>query len=351
MSTQRIRYVDAMRGLAMIMVVIWHVFTFSLHYENQFSSIFNWTLQMPLFVMISGFFVAKLLNSSFIKLLRKEFIHLVIPALIMLAIYSWTFSKSLHNVIFDTYKGGYWFTFLLFAYFLIFYTCSKLINHWVSKTSYRNSLHIIIALIIAYASRVATSLIDTYPIISLLSLELYCYYPYLIAGLLIYQYRSTLLKNIKMGGVILFSLLSNIVYYKYGISFLRYLAVPISLLVNTASLILIWICFERFPQLSISTKTGRFLSFVGRRSIDVYFLHYFFMPFNLGLIEDLCIELNSSLMSYLIATVLSLIITVLSLGLGQILRLSPFTAKYLLGVASIKNNSSLSSEISTSDPR
>lgn len=351
MSTQRIRYVDAMRGLAMIMVVIWHVFTFSLHYENQFSSIFNWTLQMPLFVMISGFFVAKLLNSSFIKLLRKEFIHLVIPAIIMLAIYSWTFSKTVHNVIFDTYKGGYWFTFLLFAYFLIFYTCSKLINHWVSKTSYRNSLHIIIALIIAYASRVATSFIDTYPIISLLSLELYCYYPYLIAGFLIYQYRSILLKNIKLGGVILVSLISNIAFYKYGISYLRYFAVLISLLVNTASLMLIWICFERFPQLSTTTKIGRFLSFTGRRSIDVYFLHYFFIPFNLGIIRQLCTELNSSLLSYLIATALSLIITVLSLGLGQILRLSPFIAKYLLGVSPVRNNSSLNSKISTSNPR
>lgn len=156
---------------------------------------------------------------------------------------------------------------------------------------------------------------------------------------------------LKRGGVILFCLLSNIAFYKYGISYLKYFAVLISLIVNTSSLILIWICFERLPQLSTSTKTGRFLCFVGRRSIDVYFLHYFFLPFNLGLIGELCIELNSSLLSYLMATVLSLIITVLSLGLGQILRLSPFTAKYLLGISSVRNNSSLNSEISTSDPR
>lgn len=156
---------------------------------------------------------------------------------------------------------------------------------------------------------------------------------------------------LKRGGVILFCLLSNIAFYKYGISYLKYFAVLISLIVNTSSLILIWICFERFPQLSTTTSTGRFLSFVGRRSIDVYFLHYFFLPFNLGIIGELCIELNSSLLSYLIATLLSIIITALSLGLGQILRLSPFTAKYLLGVATVRNNSSLSSEISTSHPR
>lgn len=351
MSTQRIQYVDAMRGLAMIMVVIWHVFTMSLHCETQFSTLFNWVLQMPLFVMISGFFVGKLLNSSFTKLLRKEFIHLVIPAVIMMTIYCWTFSKSFHYVIVDTYKGGYWFTYLLFAYFVIFYLSNKLIDKCVTKTLFRNGLHIIIAVIIAYASQIASSFIHSYPIISLLSLDLYGYYPYLVIGWLIFKYRIILLNSVKTGGVILFCLLSNIAFYKYGISYLKYFAVLISLIVNTSSLILIWICFERLPQLSTSTKTGRFLGFVGRRSIDVYFLHYFFIPFNLGLIGELCIELNSSLLSYLIATVLSLIITVLSLGLGQILRLSPFTAKYLLGISSVRNNSSLNSEISTSDPR
>lgn len=337
MSTQRIQYVDAMRGLAMIMVVIWHVFTISLHCETQFSTLFNWVLQMPLFVMISGFFVGKLLNSSFTKLLRKEFIHLVIPAVIMMTIYCWTFSKSFHYVIVDTYKGGYWFTYLLFAYFVIFYISNKLIDKCVTKTLFRNGLHIIIAVIIAYASQIASSIIHSYPIISLLSLDLYGYYPYLVIGWLVFNYRTFLLKNVKMGGVILVCFLSNIVFYKYGVSYLRYFAVLISLFVNTASLLLIWICFERLPQLSTSTKTGRFLSFVGRRSIDVYFLHYFFLPLNLGIIGELCIELNSSLLSYLIATVLSLIITVMSLGLGQILRLSPFTAKYLLGVPLIKS--------------
>lgn len=337
MSTQRIQYVDAMRGLAMIMVVIWHVFTMSLHCETQFSTLFNWVLQMPLFVMISGFFVGKLLNSSFTKLLRKEFIHLVIPAVIMMTIYCWTFSKSFHYVIVDTYKGGYWFTYLLFAYFVIFYISNKLIDKCVTKTLYRNGLHIIVAIFIAYASQVASSFVRSYPIISLLSLDLYGYYPYLVVGWLIYRYRILMLNNVKLGGVILVSLISNIAFYKYGISYLRYFAVLISLLVNTASLMLIWICFERFPQLSTTTKIGRFLSFTGRRSIDVYFLHYFFIPFNLGIIGQLCTELNSSLLSYLIATALSLIITVLSLGLGQILRLSPFTAKYLLGVPLIKS--------------
>lgn len=268
-----------------------------------------------------------------------------------MTIYCWTFSKNFHNVIFDTYKGGYWFTYLLFAYFVIFYISNRLIDKCFTKTLFRDGLHIIIAIFIAYASQIASSFTHSYPLISLLSLDLYGYYPYLVIGWLIFKYRTIILKYINIGVLITVCFLCNIAFYKYGISYLKYFAVLISLIVNTSSLILIWICFERCPQLSSSTQTGKFLSFVGRKSIDVYFLHYFFLPYNLGLIGELCIELNSSLLSYLMATVLSLIITVLSLGLGQILRLSPFTAKYLLGVAPVRNNSSLNSEISTSDPR
>lgn len=326
----------------MIMVVIWHVFVFSLCYNNTFASMFNWTLQLPLFVMISGFFCRQLLKNTFRNILRVKFIHLVIPAVIMMSIYCWIRSSDYTAAYFAPYKEGYWFTLLLFLYLVIFYLLSIILNR-IQKATVRNSIHLFIALVIAYGAEVARNFTQTYPILGLLSIELYCYYPYLVIGDLVYQYRSTLLNNVKPGGVILFSLLSNIAFYKYGISYLKYFAVLISLIVNTSSLILIWICFERFPQLSSSTQTGRFLSFVGRRSIDVYFLHYFFIPFNLGLIGELCIELNSSLLSYLMATVLSLIITVLSLGLGQILRLSPFTAKYLLGVSSVRNNSSLNS--------
>ena len=330
MRTQRIQYVDAMRGVAMIMVVIWHVYTMCLHYETPFSYRLNCVLQIPLFVMISGFFVDKLLNKSFLSFLKKNFFHLVLPAVFMMTVYCWTCEKNYLDCLFYTYKGGYWFTYLLFAYIFIFYLVSKLISR-VHKAYVRISIHLFIALIVAYAAQVTDGLIRAYPVLGLLSLNLYCYYPYLVIGNLIYQYRSRLLQTVKWGVMIIACFIANIFFYKYDMGFLRYFSVPTALIINTLSLMVIWFCFERVPQLSTSSRTGRFLSFVGRRSIDVYFLHYFFLPLNLELIGEYCVELNSTVLSYLIATVLALIFTVLSLGLGHILRLSPFTAKYLLG--------------------
>lgn len=303
----------------------------------------NWTLQIPLFVMISGFFAGKLLSKPFKYIFRDKLVHLVVPAVIMMSVFCWIRPLNLTETLFAPYKGGYWFTYLLFAYLMIFYLLSKGL-HRLQKAYVRNCAHLLVAMIIAYAAHVTQEFTHKFPIMGLLSLELYCYYPYLVVGSMIYQYRDNLLKKLKLGGVIIGCFIANIIFYKYDVSYLRYFAILICLIVNTLSLLLIWICFERFPQLSTSSRTGRFLSFVGRRSIDVYFLHYFFIPFNLGLIGEFCVELNSTVLSYLIATLISILITVLSLGLGQIMRLSPFTAKYLLGSSSAINKSSSSND-------
>lgn len=239
MSAQRIQYVDAMRGVAMIMVVIWHVFTMGLHYENSFSYRFNWVIQMPLFVMISGFFVDKLLNKSFLSFSKKKFFHLVLPAVFMMTVYCWTCEKNYLDCLFDTYKGGYWFTYLLFAYLLIFYLLSRLINR-LKKVYVRNCIHLFIALIIAYAAQIASGLTQDYPI-GLLSLDLYCYYPYLVIGYLIYQYREWVLQNVRWGVMIIACFIANIFFYKYDMSFLRYFSVPTTLIINTLSLMVI--CF------------------------------------------------------------------------------------------------------------
>lgn len=332
MNTNRVAYVDAMRGVAMIMVVVWHVFSMCLHYENKFAFMFNWNLQIPLFMMVSGFFANKLMGKPLGSLMQSKFMHLVLPALLMMLIYCWVTSRDILRVLYDGYKGGYWFTFVLFIFLIIFYVISKIIGKFVKKESIQGVLHLLIGIIIGYIAQFLEGMAKSHSIIGLLSLNLYYYYPSLVFGSLIYSHRDYLLKNMKMGGVIFVALFANLIFYKYGIDYLKHFAFLISFLVGCMSLTTIWMCFERFPQLSTASRTGRFLSIVGRRSIDVYFLHYFFIPFDLGLLGGICESLNSTVLTYLIALALALVFTVLSLGMGQILRMSAVLAKYFLGV-------------------
>ncbi|HIW50637.1 MAG TPA: acyltransferase family protein [Candidatus Blautia intestinavium] len=56
MSKQRNQTIDILRGIAMLLVVLGHTMT-GCTVNSQDSFLFNviWTLQMPLFILISGY--------------------------------------------------------------------------------------------------------------------------------------------------------------------------------------------------------------------------------------------------------------------------------------------------------
>lgn len=73
------------------------------------------------------------------------------------------------------------------------------------------------------------------------------------------------------------------------------------------------------------------MSLVGRRSIDVYFLHYFLLPRDTPYITQFVISLNSPFLEYCLAVAIALLLVAASLLMGQVLRLSPFVARWFLG--------------------
>lgn len=97
-------------------------------------------------------------------------------------------------------------------------------------------------------------------------------------------------------------------------------------------LMMIWGAFICYGELSNGNICSRFLQLVGRRSLDVYFIHYFILPINMNFVGNFFQGLNIPIIEYSLAIVVSLIVILFSLGIGYIVRLSPITAKWLLGV-------------------
>lgn len=76
----------------------------------------------------------------------------------------------------------------------------------------------------------------------------------------------------------------------------------------------------------------KILDFVGKRTLDIYVIHYFFI--NMILLKDLGINwevTDNSLLMFIVAVGLSLVITALSIGVGYILHKGKIIEKIVYG--------------------
>ena len=74
------------------------------------------------------------------------------------------------------------------------------------------------------------------------------------------------------------------------------------------------------------------LQYVGTRTLDIYLLHYFFLPRFLITYVDQLQALNSSVMELVVILCVSLLVLGVTLLTSYIIRLSPFLGHYLFGV-------------------
>lgn len=123
--TKRIEYLDAMRGFTILLVVMWHVSYFGMGFAG--SDAFSLQLYafvpilMPLFFFVSGFVMYKAAfqwnYSNTAHFLKEKLPMLVISPLIFMVAMSLVKGSDIVSAIYDSRKGGYWFTFALFEYF------------------------------------------------------------------------------------------------------------------------------------------------------------------------------------------------------------------------------------------
>ena len=96
-----------------------------------------------------------------------------------------------------------------------------------------------------------------------------------------------------------------------------------------------WMVFTFF-RLSASWLQKIYLSrplkYVGTRTLDIYLLHYFFLPRFLMPYADQLRACDSHLLEFLVIMAISLIVLAISLLASYFIRLSPFLGHYLFGV-------------------
>lgn len=346
MKKPRMGWLDALRGFTMILVVAFHVCQdgFGLQAAQSSSMPLLKLPRMPLFFFISGFLAYKAslqwtwatLTSMVLKKLRIQ----VIPTLvfftlfIMLMYHDWTTAwwRS-----WDTEtKAGYWFTLALLYMFMAYY---------LSEFCFRRGIMVLFALSLLVS--VSCYLPAHFPwalgyrgepchwvVDSSLRMAM-VYFPFFLFGNIVRRYWAQAQRLMDsrwlMPLLVIVATASAFDYLRWY--YLRLEWRTLSLMSARFSLLLIVLMSFRHYQNYFSDKTlvGRTLQYIGRRTLDIYLLHFLFIP----RLPEVGAYFSSHPHTFVADTVLSVTLGLVVIGFciltSNVLRVSPFLKKWLFG--------------------
>ncbi|MBD5316108.1 MAG: acyltransferase [Bacteroides sp.] len=355
LSNVRYGYFDALRGFTMILVVFSHVLCHSVDIDIADSplNLFFSSFRMPLFFFVSGFFAFKplsLWSDAAIKdIMSRKFKVQVAGTALFLTLFSiFRFHRLPAWTDFTQFALGYWFTFTLFilftAYILTVMLARRLPQRW-RASGYGAVLTMMAAASAAFAIYYSICRPDWRPLrIFLFFISPLCFYylPYFLLGMAARARTSLFEKILRHKGLTLILAIYVITAWAmWSLGHLRHiydsgtaygtanklygylLSLPTLLLVVKTFYSLRGY-FDRETPLSNTAKH------IGRRTLDIYFLHYFFLP-DLRFMKPFFLTHSSMTTEIIIAGSIALIIVALTLLTGRLIRTSPLLAHWLLG--------------------
>lgn len=309
---QRIDYIDRMKGLAIFLVVMGHVYGMVFAQSDDVAYRVISSFHMPLFMFLSGLVACSGIVAPYwgIGKLSKKLKGLLLPLIVFGMCFTTTISKdfltSLIGFLESPNKNGYWYLMTL----AVFYVSLSLY-----RLNVKQKWYIDVALAIAiwggmFALWKYTAQTKDY----FCMLNCGNFYPFFILGVMTTKYN--LLDKMHKANW-LFSLC--IVAY----AFLFCVDMPFHALVSLNKHIFLPFCMVYIVVTLFVGRHGamsygeKILDFVGKRTLDIYVIHYFFIK--MIHLKDLGINwevTDNSLLMFIVAVGLSVVITALSIGVG-----------------------------------
>lgn len=351
-NDNRVEYIDAMRGFTMLLVVFGHIILYGYHESEATIVSFNnasLTFYLPLFFFLSGFILyssERILEMGACKFLKRKAAVLILPAVFFLLIYDLTFNYNIINSFCAVTKYGYWFTIALFEYFVI-YACILLLIRKAgrNKLIYRALIWggvIIATLFSAEASTILASVIPK-SFLNFLGIDMLRYFPFFFTGILARKYFTAFVSitenGVKMAIIILVFFCLVLFEEQIDLYLMPSGGIPFVVVyelrfvvVGVLGLTIVFTFFRKQERLfSQNNRIGRWLQYVGRRTLDVYLLHYFFLPRNLQAVGSFFKFNSNPSIEFLVSMSIAIWVVVLCLVLSNILRVSDTLGHYLFG--------------------
>lgn len=350
MKTNRLQYFDILKGIAIFMVVMGHVLTMGVR-EIDRATLFKFigAIHMPLFFFISGWFTYKVVPETGrlrIPDIGKRALQLLVPMVVVSTLWIWYFPHSglqspLTAVWPDTWKAGYWFPLVLFQIILIYTAItpviSRLSNIWASLA---------FVFVLWWAMNFGVSYLPA-DVIGYGSFDLTtAYFGTFVLGVLASKYREGFARLTSSGTAVGISILVGAVllymvcwYWEfdvmtagYGLDAMFTGLFHVALAVVAIAVVAPWSARAYAEDARPLTRCiADVWSLLGRKSLAIYLLHYFFL-FPLTACRPALEAMNLAFVPlFWFAALIAAAIIAVVLGADAIIARSPALAFVLTG--------------------
>lgn len=352
----RLEWLDALRGFTMILVVAYHVAQtgFGEYWRHSSSMPFLILFRMPLFFFVSGFLAYKAsqlwnlrnLGTLVSKKLRVQIIPTVVFFFLAAAILNKDFWNAAVEDLHSPLKGGYWFTIALLYMFLLYYAFSYIESKFKGKSWIPITLLFIVSICFyetwyqpkyfSWALGYRGPKTDLYYFLMDSSFaQVFLYFPFFLYGNIVHRYWDKAQRVMDSKWffpiVIIIVILATLDALKWHTLRMTWAIIPLTI-ARFGLLTVTFMYFRNYKQYFTKlSPIGVSLQYIGRRTLDIYLIHFLFMPQLPSVGEFFKSYPHNFVLDIVLSVILGLIIIGFSIITSNILRISPFFKKWLFG--------------------
>lgn len=328
---QRLEYIDALRGLAIMLVVMMHIpqYGFGLPMGGFYMKCAT-MLAVPLFFFISGLLSHGELAPPNLSTYRKRVGVILVPTIVIGGFYTLLNHMDMETVMLDKFKAGYWFTITLFEYYVI----HDFVKMMACK---RQVVYDVMLIVVAFACYVVAmptvqKVYANYAIPQMLGLPQWKYFIFYVLGIFMRRYSHVLQSERGGFGILLLFILA---YGSNAIGEFRWsgLLYNANLLLQEVAIVLAaYYVFSKSQNIfSSTTRLGKCMVALGTHTLEIYLLHYFALPRHLDLLFDVNALSSNPLMSMGVVGLASVCVIGVVWGVIHLLRSNSMLRAFLWG--------------------